>query len=194
MIRYFKILRDPVIRALLVLAIIVIALPPRAKSRVVILAKTQVVLPTGEGTVYSIEYFRKYEDLINQASDEFDVPVPLIAAVIKAESDFDPYARSHAGARGLMQLMPATWAELGGIGSPYNAGMNIRLGTKYLRELMDQFRGNLRLTIAAYNAGPGAVKKFRRVPPYRETRRYVPKVLAYYREYKRIMSYLSIST
>lgn len=154
------------------------------KTRDVVVAKTPLLIP--ERTISSAEKnFKKYEKLISEASVEYDVPASLIAAVIKAESGFNRYAVSRTGAKGLMQIMPATWRYLGGVGSPYHAGNNIKMGTKYLRELLDQFRGNLRLTIAAYNAGPGAVKRYRRIPPYKETRRYVPKVLRYYRSFKK---------
>jgi len=175
------------VHLILVMALIVCVMPVRVKRRLVCLTKTAIVLPSSETTLVSERTYRKYKKLIHQASEEFNVPVPLIAAVIRAESGFNPYAVSRTGAMGLMQLMPGTWSEMGGIGSPFNAGMNIKLGTKYLRTLMNQFRGNLRLTIAAYNAGPGAVRRFRRIPPYRETRRYVPKVLRYYRKYRRII-------
>jgi soluble lytic murein transglycosylase-like protein len=176
------------IQLILVLILIgVFALPVKARRRVVVLAKTPIVLPADKTNVYSDQYYRKYERLILAASEEFDVPAPLIAAVIKAESNYRPNVRSRAGAMGLMQMMRGTWAHVGGVGSPYNPGQNIRMGTKYLKMLLDQFNGNLVLTIAAYNAGPNAVKKFRRVPPYRETRRYVPKVLRYYRKYKKMI-------
>lgn len=127
----------------------------------------------------------KYASLIDEASAEFGVPKPLIAAVIMAESAFDPLAISPMGAMGLMQLMPDTWKALGGSGSPFNPRNNIRMGAKYLGELLGMFRGNLRLVLAAYNAGPGAVIKSGGVPSHRETRRYVPRVLDYYREFIR---------
>ena len=181
------ILSNKKVHLILILVLVVCILPVRVKRRLVCLTKTAIVLPSAETTLVSEKTYRKYKKLIHQASEEFNVPVPLIAAVIRAESGFNPYAVSRTGAKGLMQLMPGTWSEMGGIGSPFNAGMNIKLGTKYLRMLMNQFRGNLRLTIAAYNAGPGAVQRYRRVPPYRETRRYVPKVLSYYRKYRRLI-------
>lgn len=176
------------VQIILLLLLITICMPVQLKMRSFIIAKTPIILPADENTVYSMKYYKKYEKLIAQASEEFDVPAPLIAAVIKAESGFNPYAVSGAGAMGLMQIMPETWDALGGAqASPFNAGHNIRLGTKYLRELMVQFRGNLRLTIAAYNAGPGAVQRYRRVPPYSETRRYVPKVMRFYRNYSKVI-------
>lgn len=152
------------------------------------MAKTPIVLPSKKKVVHAEYYFRKYKGLMSRAAEEYNIPISLIAAVIKAESDFNPYAISNAGAMGLMQLMPRTWADLGGIGSPYNPGHNIKMGTKYLRELLDQFDGDLQLTIAAYNAGPGAVIKSGGIPSYRETRRYVPRVLSFYRKYKKRFS------
>lgn len=178
-------MRYRMVQIVILLCLVAVLLPAKVCTRMVIIAKTPIVFPTKGRVVYSNEYYRKYEKLISQAAEEYNVPALLIAAVIKAESDFDSYAVSKAGAMGLMQLMPETWAELGGVGSPFNPGNNIRLGTKYLRELMDQFRGNLSLTIAAYNAGPGAVMKFRSIPPYRETRRYVPRVLKIFRNYRK---------
>ncbi len=104
----------------------------------------------------------------------------LIEAIIANESGFDPKATSRAGARGLMQLMPQTAAGLG-VTDPYDAAQNIRGGARYLRTLLDRF-GDVELAVAAYNAGPAAVERFGGVPPYAETRSYVRKVLAHYRE------------
>ena len=169
----------------LVLVSIAFVVSPRVNKRLVIIASTPIVIPTGKAQTRIEKRLFKYKSLITQAAEEFDVPPSLIAAVIRAESSSNPYAVSNAGAMGLMQLMPDTWRYLGGGGSPFNPGHNIRIGTKYLRELLDTFRGNVRLSVAAYNAGPGAVKRFKRIPPYRETRRYVPRVMKYYRKYKK---------
>ncbi|HUP46921.1 MAG TPA: lytic transglycosylase domain-containing protein, partial [Thermoanaerobaculia bacterium] len=99
----------------------------------------------------------------------------LLAAVARRESGFRARAVSPVGARGIMQLMPATARELG-VKNSFDPRQNINGGAKYLRRLMNQYRGNINLALAAYNAGPGAVRKYRGIPPYRETRAYVKAV------------------
>jgi soluble lytic murein transglycosylase-like protein len=111
-----------------------------------------------------------------------DVDPALIEAIVAIESGFDPNATSNAGARGLMQLMPQTAASLG-VRDSYDPSQNIRGGTRYLRALLDRF-GDVELAVAAYNAGPAAVERYRGVPPYAETRNYVRNVLTGYRELK----------
>jgi hypothetical protein len=100
----------------------------------------------------------------------------LVAAIIEAESEFNPHAISCRGARGLMQLMPATAARLG-VGDPFDPLENIEAGVRHLRSLMNIFNDNLPLVVAAYNAGHRAVIAYRGIPPYRETRQYVNRVL-----------------
>ncbi|MBA2306137.1 MAG: lytic transglycosylase domain-containing protein [Acidobacteria bacterium] len=116
-----------------------------------------------------------FEPLIAEYSAAHDVRVDLVRAVIQAESAFNPLARSVKGAMGLMQLMPATAAELG-VRDPYDPAQNIRGGVTYLKSLLLQYSNNEELALAAYNAGPGAVKKYGAVPPYRETRNYIARI------------------
>jgi soluble lytic murein transglycosylase-like protein len=118
----------------------------------------------------------QYEHLIRQHSLNQGISPDLVRAVIQAESAFNPNARSHKGAMGLMQLMPGTCAEYG-VNNPYDPAENIRAGVQYLKRLLVQYANNVELALAAYNAGPGAVAKYgTKVPPYRETRNYVAKV------------------
>ncbi|MEE9352462.1 MAG: lytic transglycosylase domain-containing protein [Thiotrichaceae bacterium] len=123
----------------------------------------------------------KYQHLITQASQDYRVSAHLITAVITVESCFRPKARSSSGAAGLMQLMPAT-ARRFGTTNRYNTKNNIKAGTKYLSFLLRRFDGNVLLAAAAYNAGEGAVDKHNGVPPYKETKAYVRKVLNAYRK------------
>lgn len=121
-----------------------------------------------------------YARAVQQAAYHYRLPEPLVWAVIKAESNFANVATSSAGAQGLMQLMPRT-ADAMGVGDAFDPVQNIFGGARYLRYLANRFDGDLRLTIAAYNAGPGAVRKHGGVPPYRETRTYLERVLHFYR-------------
>jgi len=120
------------------------------------------------------------EPVIRRFSRQHQLHPALIRAIIKAESDFDPRAVSRAGAVGLMQLMPQTAMKLD-VRDIYDPEDNIGGGTKYLRQLLDRFRGNLPLALAAYNAGERVVDRYRTLPPIDETRQYVRKVLRYYR-------------
>jgi len=126
----------------------------------------------------------KYRSTIMSLAQEYSVPEALIAAVIKVESDFRPQIISPRGARGLMQIMPATGRSLD-VSDLLNPTENIRAGAKYISILLDMFRGNLVLAVAAYNAGPGAVKRIGAIPPYPETIRYVQRVLHHYEIFKR---------
>jgi len=114
--------------------------------------------------------------LVEAASDRHQVDADLINSVIRAESSFDPRARSPKGAQGLMQLMPATAATLG-VKDAYEPRDNIEAGTRYLRQLLEQYNGDAVKALAAYNAGPGRVEQYQGVPPYRETRSYVRRVI-----------------
>lgn len=120
-----------------------------------------------------------YASVIGEAAQKYNVDPRLISAVAEAESSFTQNAVSSAGAVGIMQLMPETAASLGI--NPYDAAENIDGGTHYLRQMLDTFGGDVKKAVAAYNAGPQAVKDYNGVPPYRETQGYVDKVLNLYR-------------
>jgi soluble lytic murein transglycosylase-like protein len=115
---------------------------------------------------------------IDQAADKFGLPAALIKAVVKAESGYRVRAISPAGAQGLMQLMPATARELG-VTDPFDIDQNIQAGAQYLRNMLDQFDGDLHLALSAYNAGPGTVARYSGNVPYAETQTYVQRVLRY---------------
>jgi soluble lytic murein transglycosylase-like protein len=121
-----------------------------------------------------------FERLIERGAAAAHVDPSLVAAVAQAESAFDPSATSRTGAAGIMQLMPDTARALG-VTDPYDPAANIQGGATYLRELLDRFGGDVRLAVAAYNAGPGAVERYGRVPPYAETQEYVTRVLDAFR-------------
>jgi soluble lytic murein transglycosylase-like protein len=120
-------------------------------------------------------------DEIDRAAAHYNVPAELVRAVIWAESAGDAGAVSHRGAIGLMQLMPHTAGEMY-VQDPVDPAQNIMGGTRYLRWLANEFKGDMILTLAAYNAGPDAVRKYGGVPPFEETRTYVKKVIAYYQQ------------
>jgi len=121
----------------------------------------------------------KYDKLIVEAAKKFDVDAALVSAVIKAESDFNPREVSNKGARGLMQLMPET-ARQYGVRNVFDPEDNIRGGIHNLADLLARYRGDLRQVLAAYNAGDGAVAKYRGIPPYEETMTYVKRALTVY--------------
>jgi len=125
---------------------------------------------------------RELEPVIRRHSSRQQLHPALIRAVIKAESNFDPRAVSRAGAIGLMQLMPQTAARMD-VRDMYDPDDNVGGGTKYLRQLLDRFHGNLPLALAAYNAGETLVERYQALPPIDETRQYVRKVLRYYRTF-----------
>lgn len=128
-------------------------------------------------------YIKEYESIINKASKRFSVDPLFVKAVIKAESDFDHKAISHKGAQGLMQLMPET-ADAMKVSNPFDPEENIHAGVRYLSLLLERFRNDKKLALAAYNAGPEKVDVHKGIPPYTETRTFVRKVLAYYDGFK----------
>ncbi len=153
--------------------------PSNPKARyVMILKEKRVHFPKGID-------IRKYDKIIAKAASKFNLDVALIKAVIKAESNFNHQAVSRAGAKGLMQLMPQTASALN-VDDVFHPGDNIEGGARYLRYLLNLYNGNLTLALAAYNAGEGAVAKYNYgVPPYRETRNYIRRVLAFYETYSK---------
>ena len=127
--------------------------------------------------------FEKYDVVIWKAAEKYAVDHALVKAVIKAESNFNPMAVSRVGARGLMQLMPGTAYALR-VNDSFHPHENIDGGVRYLRYLLNLYRGNVYLALAAYNAGEKAVYRYRGIPPYPETRTYVRRVLGYLQQYR----------
>jgi soluble lytic murein transglycosylase len=127
---------------------------------------------------------KKYDDIIKKAHKKYGVEFFLIKAVIKVESDFNPKAVSKKGAKGLMQIMPDNFKTLL-VKDPFNPSQNIMGGTLYLQRLLKRYKYKLPLVLAAYNAGPSAVDKHKRIPPYPETQNYVREVMKTYSQYKK---------
>jgi|SRR5690625_3215734 len=121
----------------------------------------------------------EFNHIINEAAQRYNVDEKLIHAIIRAESNYNPNAKSNAGAAGLMQLMPNTARSLG-VTDRYDIRQNIFGGTRYFSKMLMQHGGNLELALASYNAGPGNVKKYGGVPPFKETQNYIQKVMKYY--------------
>ena len=120
-----------------------------------------------------------YSEIINSACGRHGIDPALVHAVVKVESDFNPYALSRKGAMGLMQLMPQTAVEMN-VQNSFNPHENIDGGVKYLRYLIDRYEGNLSLALAAYNSGETSVKKWGTIPPFPETQNYVQRILRLY--------------
>jgi soluble lytic murein transglycosylase-like protein len=153
---------------------------PVAKTSLAPVAVTRSVSKP-VGLVSTLEEFRlppkpTYDELIKEAAERYKLPTALIRAVIMAESAFDPLAVSSAGAQGLMQLMPALSDELG-VSDAFDPRENIMAGAQYLSALLDAQKGNVALALASYNAGPGNVERYRGIPPFKETRNYVKKIM-----------------
>ena len=124
-----------------------------------------------------------FDVLIENAAESFNLPFSLVKSIIKAESDFDANAVSKKGAKGLMQIMPENYRHLA-IENPFDPRQNIMGGSRYIKHLLQRYDGKLPLALAAYNAGPKAVDRYGKIPPYKETRKYVERVLRYYRSFK----------
>ena len=122
---------------------------------------------------------KAYDTFIQEAAEVYKLDAALIRAVMRAESAFNPLVVSPAGALGLMQLMPALAREMG-VEDPFDPRENVMGGARYLKQLLTLHKGNVPLTLASYNAGPGAVKRYRnRIPPFKETRNYVKKITGF---------------
>lgn len=145
-------------------------------------AKVQVK-PRSTGARARVRDKTEWDEHIVQAAEKYRIPHELVRAIIVAESNFDPQAVSRVGARGLMQLMPATAAEMF-VDDSHDPIQNIYGGTRYLRVLANTFGGDIIRTVAAYNAGPNAVRKAGGIPRFAETQDYVRKVVKLYRIYK----------
>lgn len=127
---------------------------------------------------------KKYDAVIRKAHQRYGIDFSLIKAVIKVESGFNPKAVSKKGATGLMQIMPANFRSLA-VDDPFDPSQNIMGGTLYLHRLFKRYANQLPLVLAAYNAGPDAVDRYNRIPPFKETRNYVKKVMKAYCQYKK---------
>lgn len=167
--------------------------PPNKNYKIVVTSKKEREGPdsptsslfstnSGSSQKFMLPNDETFSEYINQAASAHKVDPFLIKSVIKVESDFDPDVMSSKGAQGLMQLIPTT-ARLVGCSDPFNAKENILGGTNYLRMMLNRFEGNVDYALAAYNAGPGNVEKYKGVPPFRETQNYVRKVKHYYQQY-----------
>lgn len=151
----------------------------RARPASVAAARAALSRSTAPRAPSDATRFRRYDGYIAEAAALYQLPLHFLRAVVKTESNFNHRVVSGAGAMGLMQLMPRTAASMG-VRDPFDPRQNIFGGARFLRLLANRFGGDLVLTVAAYNAGPGAVERHRGVPPYAETQRYVRRVLGHY--------------
>ena len=180
---------------MLVVALVLFAVVPNATADIYMFIDSQGVLhftnaPTSsQYTLYIKERpkpaaaTKKYDGIIQEASETFDLSFYLLKAIIKVESDFDSRAVSKKGALGLMQIMPQN-LEAFNIREPYDPKQNIMAGARYFKSLIERFQGKLPLALAAYNAGPTIVDRYRNVPPIEETQTYVKRVMKYFYHYK----------
>jgi soluble lytic murein transglycosylase-like protein len=132
---------------------------------------------------FSTKDSKSYDELISEFSNKYQVDFALVKAIIRAESGFNPHAISRKGAKGLMQLMPETARRMS-VSNIFNPRENIEGGVRYFKYLLSLFNNDLRLSLAAYNAGENLVSELRTIPPYRETVDYVRRVLNYYQSYR----------
>jgi soluble lytic murein transglycosylase-like protein len=137
---------------------------------------TKINKSSSNSSTKLLEYI---DSVIKETSIKYDMDYNLVKSIVKAESDFNYTAKSNAGAMGLMQLMPET-AESLGVENPYDIEENIDGGTRYFKEMLNKFNGDLDLALAAYNAGPNAVINYNGIPPYKETINYIKNVKNYY--------------
>lgn len=158
--------------------------PVRKRRALVIVAAWGFVMgafstPLSSGSSRSQELKAQYDPIVQACAREFNVPAELIHSIIRAESAYDSRAVSPKGAAGLMQLMPETAAQYG-VSDRFDPSDNIKGGVKYLKDLVKLFNGKTAEVLAAYNAGQEALKKFKGIPPYAETREYIRRVMASY--------------